>query len=92
MLRLRRHLLPVNSPESDQDPFIAPDGSYLIVCLTGQADSFGGYDLYVSFKGGDDSWSDPVNLVQGVNSAGAEFRPYVTVDGAEVFHQSGAQQ
>ena len=30
---------PVNSVESDQDPFIAPDGSYLITCLTGRPDS-----------------------------------------------------
>jgi hypothetical protein len=79
---------PVNTVESDQDPFIAPDGSYLIVCLTGREDSFGGYDLYVSFPGEDGSWSEPVNLGPGVNSTAAEFRPYVTVDGKYLFFTS----
>ena len=76
---------PVNSVESDQDPFIAPDGSYLIVCLTGRADSFGEYDLYVSFPTVDGSWSEPVNLGEGVNGPGYEFRPYVTADGRYLF-------
>jgi hypothetical protein len=79
---------PVNSVQSDQDPFIAPDGSYLIVCLTAREDSFGGYDLYVSFPGEHGSWSEPVNLGPGVNSAAAEFRPYVTVDGKYLFFTS----
>jgi len=76
---------PVNSVESDQDPFIAPDGSYLIVCLTGRSDSFGKYDLYVSFPEEDGSWSEPVNLGEGVNTPGSEFRPYVTADGKYLF-------
>jgi hypothetical protein len=80
--------VPVNSVESDQDPFIAPDGSYLIVCLTGREESIGGYDLYVSFPGEDGSWSEPVNLGPGVNSAEAEFRPYVTTDGKYLFFTS----
>ena len=79
---------PVNSLESDQDPFIAPDGSYLIVCLTGREDSFGRYDLYVSFPEEDGSWSEPVNLGEGVNSAESEFRPYVTGDGKYLFFTS----
>lgn len=79
---------PVNSPESDQDPFIAPDESYLIVCLTGRTDSFGEYDLYVSFRNEDGSWSAPVNMGAEVNSAGAEFRPYVTADGKFLFFTS----
>ncbi|MCW8983842.1 MAG: hypothetical protein OQK55_00755 [Thermoanaerobaculales bacterium] len=76
---------PVNSVESDQDPFVAPDGSYLIVCLTGREDSFGGYDLFVSFSGEDGTWSEPVNLGEGVNGPGSEFRPYVTADGKYLF-------
>jgi len=76
---------PVNSVESDQDPFVAPDGSYLIVCLTGRSDSFGKYDLYVSLPEEDGSWSEPVNLGEGVNTPGSEFRPYVTADGKYLF-------
>ncbi len=76
---------PVNSGESDQDPFIGPDGSYLIVCLTGRDDSLGSYDLYVTFAEDDGSWSEPVNLGEGVNTPGPEFRPYVTQDGKYLF-------
>jgi Tol biopolymer transport system component len=75
----------VNSAESDQDPFVAPDGSYLITCLTGRDDSRGGYDLYVSFASEDGAWSEPVNLGDGVNTSGPEFRPYVTQDGRYLF-------
>lgn len=76
---------PVNSLESDQDPFVAPDGSYLIVCLKGREDSLGSYDLYVSFSGDDGTWSEPVSLGSGVNTPGPEFRPYVTQDGEFLF-------
>lgn len=76
---------PVNSVESDQDPWVAPDGSYLIVCLTGRAEGFGKYDLYVSFPEQDGSWSEPVNLGDGVNGPESEFRPYVTHDGKYLF-------
>ncbi len=76
---------PVNSAESDQDPFVAPDGSYLIVCLTGRDDSVGSYDLYVFFAEEDGSWSEPVNLGESVNTPGPEFRPYVTPDGEYLF-------
>ena len=77
---------PINSAESDQDPFIAPDGSYMVICLTGRDDSVGSYDLYVSFAGDGETWSAPVNLGEGVNTPGAEFRPYVSQDGKFLFY------
>ena len=79
---------PINSAESDQDPFIAPDGSYLIICLTGRDDSVGKYDLYVSFAKDDGAWSEPVSLGQSVNTPGSEFRPYVSRDGKYLFFTS----
>lgn len=79
---------PINSAESDQDPFIAPDESYLIVCLRGRDDSLGEYDLYVSFRNEEGEWSEPVNLGEGVNTDGYEFRPYVTPDGRYLFFTS----
>jgi len=81
---------PVNSAESDQDPFVAPDGSYLITCLKGREDSAGSYDLYVSFANDDGSWSEPVNLGDGVNRPGSEFRPYVTPDGRYLIYTGRA--
>jgi hypothetical protein len=77
----------INTEESDQDPFIAPDESYLIVCLK-EPDGYGEYDLYVSFRV-DDSWSEPVNMGDEINTADFEFRPSVTPDGKYFFFTRG---
>jgi hypothetical protein len=77
----------VNTEGSDIDPFVAPDESYLIVCkeLDG---GFGGFDLYVYFQKEDKSWTEAINLGEGVNSSGFEARPYVTPDGKYLFFTS----
>ena len=66
---------------------MAPDESYLIVCLTTE-DGFGEYDLYISFRTEDSSWTPPLNMGEGVNSPSYEFRPYVTPDGRFFFFTS----
>ena len=78
---------PVNTENSDADPFVAPDESYLIVCQK-KDEGFGEYDLYVYFKKEDGSWTKGFNLGEGVNSADYEFRPYVTPDGKYLFFTS----
>ena len=82
---------PINTEESDQDPFIAPDESYLIVCQKKEK-GFGEYDLYVYFQKQDGSWTEPVNMGEGVNSSSYEFRPYVTPDGKYLFFTSNRPQ
>jgi Tol biopolymer transport system component len=78
---------PANSETGDADPFVAPDESYLILCQEKEG-GYGKYDLYVYFQSQDGSWSDPINLGEGVNSAEYEFRPYVTPDGKYLFFTS----
>jgi len=82
---------PVNSEFGDADPFIAPDESYLIVCQKKEG-GFGEFDLYAYFQEPDGSWTEGINLGEGVNSAGAEFRPYVTPDGKYLFFTSHRPQ
>ena len=77
----------VNSEESDVDPFVAPDESYLIVCQEKEG-GYGEWDLYVAFRRKDESWTRPVNLGENVNSRGYEVRPYVTPDGKYLFFTS----
>ena len=81
----------VNTEGSDIDPFVAPDESYLIVCkeLDG---GFGGFDLYVYFQKEDKSWTEAINLGEGVNSSGFEARPYVTPDGKYLFFTSNREE
>lgn len=76
---------PVNSEYADYDPFIAPDGSYLIF----SSDRPGGYglqnDMYISFQhpGG---WTEPYNLGRDFGDAGIN---HVSLDGKYVFFATG---
>jgi hypothetical protein len=77
----------LNTGFDEWDPYIAPDGSYLIFCST-KPGGLGRDDIYVSFKGKDGSWGPPVNMGAEVNSAGSENRPCVTRDGKYFFFTS----
>ncbi len=61
--------------------FVAPDGRYLIMESFGGDGGYGGADLYISYKRGDGSWSEAVNLGPKVNTGGTERFPSVTPDG-----------
>ncbi|MCP4725316.1 MAG: hypothetical protein GY863_09785, partial [bacterium] len=51
----------INTEGRDQDPFIAPDESYLIICQE-KPDGLGKYDLYISFMKDDGSWTELINM------------------------------
>ncbi len=78
---------PVNTGRGDADPFVASDESYLIVCQK-KEEGIGEYDLYVYFQKHDGSWTGGINMGEGVNSSGSEFRPYVTPDKKYLFFTS----
>jgi Tol biopolymer transport system component len=82
---------PVNTEVSDFDPFVAPDESYLVVCQELEG-GFGRSDLYVYFQREDKSWTEAINLGEGVNSSGFEARPYVTPDGKYLFFTSNREE
>ncbi len=77
----------LNTEDHEWDPFVAPDGSYLIFCST-KPGGFGGDDFYITFKGEDGGWTTPLNMGEEINSSGSENRPYVTVDGRYFFFTS----
>lgn len=79
----------VNSGQTQFNAFIAPDESYLVVCVWGRDDSLGGVDYYVVFRSPDDVWSAPINLGEGISMVeGAEWSPYVSPDGRYFFFMS----
>ena len=79
----------VNSGSNRYNAFIAPDESYIIVPIIGREDSFGGTDYYVCFRTPEDTWSEPINMGEKVNTAGnGEFSPYVSPDGKYFFFMS----
>ncbi|MFC1564742.1 TolB family protein [candidate division KSB1 bacterium] len=79
--------IPVNTENSEIDPFIAPDESYLIYCSR-SLDGFGEMDIYITFRREDGSWTDPVNMGDNINTHGNDWIPYVTTDGKYFFFTS----
>jgi dipeptidyl aminopeptidase/acylaminoacyl peptidase len=75
---------PINTKSDDIDPFIAPDESYLIFCSK-KPGGYGGYDFYISYQKQNGSWTEPINMGEGINSSNHEERPYVTSDGKYFF-------
>ena len=66
-------------------PFIAPDESYLIFCSTkGLSESDQG-DLFVSFRNPDNSWTEPVNMGEPINTERMERYSCVSPDGKYLF-------
>ncbi|MFC1530518.1 hypothetical protein ACFL6R_07400, partial [Gemmatimonadota bacterium] len=79
----------VNCGVSQYNAFIDPDEEYLIVCVDGRDDTVGACDYYIVFRNGDDTWSEPVNMGEKVNTAHfQEFSPYVSPDGKYFFFMS----
>jgi len=79
----------VNSTRAQYNAFVAPDESYLIVPVFGRADSRGGTDYYIIYRDPNDSWSDPVNLGDRINTRqNQEWSPYVSPDGRYFFFMS----
>lgn len=77
----------VNSRQGDGDPFIAPDGSYLIF-RSYRPGGMGNGDLWISFRI-ENEWQQPMNLGEPINSEYNEMCPYVTTDGRLFIFSSG---
>jgi hypothetical protein len=79
----------VNSGRTQFNAYIAPDESFIIVPVYGKKDSLGATDYYIVFRNQDDSWSEPVNMGQGVNTAdGSEYSSSISPDGKYLFFMS----
>ena len=79
---------PINTEKWEFDPFIAPDGSFLLFSSS-RPGGLGDSDLWVSFRGADGSWSEPRNLGAPINTIGPDYTPMLTPDGKYLFYTSG---
>ena len=84
----------INTANSEADPFIAPDESYLLFSSDGRADVMRGAgphysraDIYISFQK-DGKWTTAKNLGPKVNSVADESNPFVSADGKTLFFTS----
>lgn len=79
----------VNATRNQFNAFVAPDESYLIVPIFGMTDSIGATDYYIVYRNPDDTWSEPINLGNKINTdGGLEYAPYVSPDGKYFFFMS----
>ncbi len=73
------------SPQEDWDPFIAPDGTY-ILWASDRPGGYGGTDLYISFRNPENgTWGSPKNLGKKINTKEYEVAPRITPDGNFLF-------
>ena len=77
----------VNTEYIEEDPYIASDGSYLLFD-SDRPGGYGGFDLYITWRKSDRSWTQPVNLGDRINSEYSECRAYVSPDGKYLFYTS----
>ncbi|WP_419699561.1 hypothetical protein [Mucilaginibacter sp. NFX135] len=66
-----------------QDPFIAPDESYLVF--------LSGNDIYISFKQ-NNNWGQAQKLGPAVNNGDGNSSPYVSADGKTLYYSSNRMQ
>jgi Tol biopolymer transport system component len=78
---------PINTEHIEFDPYVAPDGRYLIF-TSNRPGGVGKYDNYIVFKEADGSWSPAINLGEGLNTEHSECCPNVTADGKLFFYVS----
>jgi len=78
---------PINTKHNEHDPFIAPDGSFLIF-TSDRPGGFGSADLYICFRKSDNSWSAPVNMGETINSEKYDYCPILSPDEKYFFFSS----
>ncbi len=68
-------------------PALSPDGKTMVFAAN-MPDSYGEFDLYVSYKT-DKGWSKPQNLGININTAANEVYPYISSSGVLYFSSNG---
>lgn len=74
----------VNTPQNEIAPFLAADGKTLFFASNGQAQNFGGYDLYQATVSGNQI-QKVRNLGMPINSAHDEISPFVGIRGDTLY-------
>lgn len=78
---------PVNTPGWESQPSISADGRTLFFASSRQG-GIGGKDLWYSRQNNKNGWTEPVNLGDGINTAGDEMSPFIHFDGRTLYFAS----
>lgn len=79
----------INSPYNDWDPYVDPDGEYIIF-KSDRPGGFGGMDMYISLKK-NGQWTTPQNLGASINTSNDDDAGDVTPDGKYLIFARGSQ-
>lgn len=77
----------INTKGSEMAPFLHPDGRTLYFSSDKHI-GMGGFDLFMSRRGEDGQWQEPVNLGFPINTSGDEINFFVAADGKTAFISS----
>jgi len=75
---------PISSDYSDVDPFVSPDGDYMIFA-SNRTGGYGGHDQYISFKNNDGTWTSLKNLGTKFNTQHDDYDIDISPDGKYIF-------
>ena len=78
---------PINTQGTEMAPFLHPDGRTLYFSSDKHV-GMGGFDLFMSRRGEDGQWQEPVNLGFPINTQGDEINFFVAADGKTAFISS----
>lgn len=78
---------PINTLGIEMAPFLHPDGRTLYFSSDTHI-GMGGFDLFMSRRGEDGKWQEPVNLGFPINTSGDEINFFVAADGKTAFISS----
>lgn len=70
---------------------ISKDGRTLVFAAKG-ADSYGGLDLYISYRKMGTRWTKPINMGPSVNTKDDEVTPYLHPDGKVLYFSSNSEK
>lgn len=78
----------VNSDTDEFNAFVDPNERYIYFGSFGRPDGFGGGDIYLSSMGANNTWNEPINLGEFVNSNRLDYSPTVSPNGRYLFFTS----
>lgn len=81
---------PINTPKTDQFPFIHQDGQTFYYVTDGYA-GMGGLDIFYAKKSEFDTWLQPTNIGFPINTKGDEIAFIVSVDGKTAYFSSNVK-
>lgn len=72
----------------DSNPFLTQDGKTLYFSSNREG-GMGSNDIWKSEKQADNTWGEPINLGEGINTESEELFPYISKEGVFYFSSSG---